>query len=85
VLLQVLSGVALLLGYRAWRFRMRGSTSLWRPLLTKLVLVGLFALTSLLLPKLGLQGGVLAMFFPAHGYLDRPGGPEGAAGPLSAR
>jgi len=62
VLLQVLSGVALLLGYRAWRFRMRGSTSLWRPLLAKLVLVGLFALASLLLPKLGLQGGVLALF-----------------------
>ena len=62
MLLQVLSGVALLLGYRAWRFRMRGSTSLWRPLLAKLVLVDLFALTSLLLPKLGLQGGVLALF-----------------------
>jgi len=41
---------------------MRGSTSLWRPLLAKLVLVDLFALTSLLLPKLGLQGGVLALF-----------------------
>ena len=40
VLLQVLVAVGLLLGYRAWRFRGRGSASLWRPVLAKVVLLG---------------------------------------------
>ncbi len=62
VLLQVLVAFGLLLGYRAWRFRGRGSASLWRPVLAKVVLVGLFALASLLLPQLGLPGGFLALF-----------------------
>ena len=62
VLLQVLVAVGLLLGYRAWRFRGRGSASLWRPVLAKVVLAGLFALASLLLPQLGLPGGFLALF-----------------------
>jgi small-conductance mechanosensitive channel len=62
VLLQVLVAVGLLLAYRAWRFRGRGSASLWRPVLAKAVLVGLFALASLLLPQLGLPGGLLALF-----------------------
>jgi len=62
VLLQVLVAVGLLLGYRAWRFRGRGSASPWRPVLAKAVLVGFFALASLLFPQLGLAGGLLSLF-----------------------
>jgi len=62
VLLQALVAVGLLLGYRAWRFRGRGSASLWRPVLAKVVLAALFALASLLLPQLGIPGGLLALF-----------------------
>jgi len=61
VLLQVLVSVALLLGYRAWRFRGRGALSPWRAVLAKLVLAALLSLVSLLLPKLGLPGGLVGL------------------------
>jgi hypothetical protein len=62
VVLQVLVAVALLLAYRAWRFRGRGAISPWRAVVAKLGLVALFGLASLLLPQLGFAGGLLGLF-----------------------
>ena len=62
VLLQVLVALALLLAYRAWRFRGRGAISPWRAVVAKLGLVALFGLASLLLPQLGFAGGLLGLF-----------------------
>jgi potassium efflux system protein len=62
VVLQVLVAVALLLSYRVWRFRGRGSRRPWRAVLAKVVLAALFGLASLLLPQLGMAGGLLGLF-----------------------
>jgi hypothetical protein len=57
VVLQVLVAVALLLSYRVWRFRGRGSRRPWRAVLAKVVLAALFGLASLLLqPAEPLEG-----------------------------
>jgi small-conductance mechanosensitive channel len=60
LLLQLLLGIALLLGYRAWRLRNPSAVS-WRPVLAKLALGALVALASLVLTKLGWPGGLLAL------------------------
>ena len=60
LLLQLLLGIALLLGYRAWRLRNPSAVS-WRPVLAKLALGALLALASLVLTKLGWPGGLLAL------------------------
>lgn len=62
VLWQLLGVIVLLLAYRAWRLRHPAPATSWSPIFAKLVLAGLLALFSLLLPALGLPGGLVALF-----------------------
>jgi potassium efflux system protein len=62
MLWQLLVIVALLLAYRAWRLSHPTPTTSWSPIFAKLVLAGLLALASVLLPALGLPGGLVALF-----------------------
>lgn len=62
VLWQLLGVIALLLAYRGWRLRHPEPATSWSPIFAKLVLAALLALISVLLPVLGLPGGLVALF-----------------------
>lgn len=62
VLWQLLLVVALLLAYRAWRLSHPTPATSWTPVFAKLVLAALLALASVLLPALGLPGGLVELF-----------------------
>lgn len=62
VLWQLFVFMALVLAYRAWRLRHPAPTTSWSPVFAKLALAALLELFSVLLPVLGLPGGLLALF-----------------------
>jgi small-conductance mechanosensitive channel len=62
VLLQLGAAIGLVLAYRAWRLRHPAPTTSWSPVFAKLVLATLLWLLSVLLPSLGLPGGLVGLF-----------------------
>jgi potassium efflux system protein len=62
VLWQLLAILLLLVAYRGWRLSHPAPTTSWGPVFAKLVLAALLAVGGVLLPALGIPGGLLGLF-----------------------